>query len=131
MPRHGVSPRLARNEVLGSLGGDLASAPPLLSADEAKHLGPPYVFMRAILDATRAVLLAPVAASGRGTNAAARSAFREVRPRILRAAATFKNLSKDREQLRLYKRALRRLAKAPIGLFNKLSCRWRALQKVS
>jgi hypothetical protein len=52
------------------------------------------------------------------------TAIKELR----QAMRKYPNLAKDREQARLYRRAMRHLAKHPIGPINRLNCWFQSWQ---
>jgi hypothetical protein len=98
--------------------GDPASARQMLNAEDFSRLGPAYQFLREMLEATLAVLLA-------GDR---RSAFPEARSRVAAAVAAHPDFERDGELRALYRRCVRLISRSGVGLRGRIWSLTRALK---
>jgi hypothetical protein len=98
--------------------GDPASARQMLEAEDLSSLGPPYQFLREMLEATLAVLLA----------ADRRSAFPVARSRVATAVAAHPAFERDGELRALYRKCVRLISRSGVGLRGRIWSLTRALK---
>jgi tetratricopeptide (TPR) repeat protein len=98
--------------------GDPPSARQMLSGEDFSRLGPPYQFLREMLEATLAVLLA-------GNR---RSAFPAARSRVAAAVAAHPAFERDGELRALYRKCVRLISRSGVGLRGRIWSLTRALK---